>query len=105
MKKLFDSQDEIHRIEVYNEYLNKIPELLKQLETVEKMYEKALLEEEMLKEKDTGNHSAALYADRLRRIKEQCELRSADIQEQCRLIFELKAQIENESAVIKALNI
>ena len=57
MELLFHTPDEIHRMEVYNEYLRKIPELLTQLETVEKMYQKALLEEEMLKEKDMNNHS------------------------------------------------
>lgn len=103
MEILFNSQEEIHRIEVYNEYLRKIPELLRQLETVETMYEKALLEEKMLEEKDIGNHSVSLYADRLNRIKQQCEMRSADIKEQCRLILELKDQIESESNVLKKL--
>lgn len=103
MELLFHTQDESHRMEVYNEYLRKIPELLTQLETVEKMYQKALLEEEMLKEKDMDNHSVQLYADRLSRIKRQCEERSADIKQQCRLIFELKAQIENESSMLQAL--
>lgn len=103
MERLFISQEESHRIEVYTEYLRKIPELLKQLETVETMYEKALLEEEMLKDKDMDNHSVTLYADRLTRIKEQCEVRAADIQEQCRLILELKAQIEQESYCLRHL--
>ena len=52
MELLFHPQDEVHRMEVYNEYLRKIPELLTQLETVEKMYQKALLEEEMHKSAD-----------------------------------------------------
>lgn len=39
MELLFHDQEEYHRIEVYNEYLKKIPELLKQLETVETMYQ------------------------------------------------------------------
>ena len=103
MELLFNSQDEINRMEVYNEYLRKIPELLVQLETVEKMYNKALLEEEMLKEKDMDNHSVELYSDRLNRIKRQCEERSADIKQQCRLIFELKDQIEKESSMLQAL--
>lgn len=104
MELLFNTQDEVNRMEVYNEYLRKIPELLVQLETVEKMYKKALLEEEMLKEKDMDNHSVELYSDRLNRIKRQCEERSADIKQQCRLIFELKTQIENESSAIRSLN-
>lgn len=66
MELLFNTQDEVNRMEVYNEYLRKIPELLN-------------------------------------RIKKQCEVRSADIQEQCRLIFELKEQIEKESSVLQAL--
>ena len=103
MELLFHTQDEVHRMEVYNEYLRKIPELLTQLEAVEKMYQKALLEEEMLKEKDMDNHSVQLYADRLNRIKHQCEERSSDIKQQCRLIFELKAQIEAESSMLQAL--
>lgn len=100
MEFLFNTKEEHNRIEVYSEYLRKIPDLLKQLETVEKMYEKALLEEQMLKEKDENNHSVLLYSERLNRIKQQCKERSADIREQCRLILELKAQIEAESNVI-----
>lgn len=103
MKLLLNTQEERCRIEIYNEYLRKIPDLLKQLETVEKMYEKALLEEAMLQEKDRNNHSVILYAERLKRIKQQCEERSADIRQQCRLIFELKAQIEAESNVLQNL--
>lgn len=101
MERILDTLEERHYIEIYNEYLRKIPELLKQLENVEKMYEKALLEEEMLKGQD--NRSVSLYAERLSRIKQQCEERSADIQQQCRLIFELKAQIEEKSAALRAL--
>ena len=44
MEILFSNQKESHFIEVYNEYLKKIPDLLKQLETVEQMYQKACLE-------------------------------------------------------------
>lgn len=85
------------------EDVKKIPELLKQLETVEKMYQKAVLEEAMLKDKPLDNHSVQLYAERLHRIKEQCEIRSADIRQQCTLILELKSQIEAESSVLRAL--
>ena len=95
MELLMNTQKECQQLEVYGEYLKKIPELLKQLETVEKMYQKAVLEEAMLK--------VQLYAERLRRIKEQCEIRSADIRQQCTLILELKSQIEAESSVLKAL--
>lgn len=103
MELLMNTQEECQRLEVYGEYLKKIPDLLKQLETVEKMYQKAVLEEEMLKDKPLDNHSVQLYAERLRRIKEQCEIRSADIHQQCTLILELKAQIEAESSVLNAL--
>lgn len=103
MELLLNEREECNRIEIYNEYLRKIPDLLKQLDAVEKMYQKALLEEEMLKEKDMDNHSVQLYADRLIRTKTQCEMRSADIRQQCRLIFELMRQIEAESSALKAL--
>ena len=103
MELLLNEKDECNRIEIYNEYLRKIPDLLKQLDAVEKMYQKALLEEEMLKEKDMDNHSVQLYADRLSRTKSQCEMRSADIRQQCCLIFELMRQIEAESSALKAL--
>ena len=71
MELLMNTQKECQQLEVYGEYLKKIPELLKQLETVEKMYQKAVLEEAMLKDKPLDNHSVQLYAERLRRIKEQ----------------------------------
>ena len=103
MELLFRTQEECHQIEVYQEYLRKIPELLKQLETVEKMYQKALMEEEMMQGKDREDRSGSLYKERLARIRQQCEERSADIRQQCRLIFELKAQIEAKSSVIQAL--
>ena len=50
MELLMNTQKECQQLEVYGEYLKKIPELLKQLETVEKMYQKAVLEEAMLKD-------------------------------------------------------
>ena len=103
MELLLNTQEERCRMEVYNEYLRKIPQLLSQLETVEKMYEKAVLEEAMLISKDPGDHSVALYADRLARTKEQCLVRMADIRQQCRLIFQLKGQIERESTALQAL--
>ena len=103
MELLLNTQEERCRMEVYNEYLKKIPELLVQLETVEKMYEKAILEEKMLQEKDAENVSVNLYSERIARIKRQCEERAADIRQQCRLIMELKVQIENESSALRAL--
>ena len=103
MELLLNTQEERCRMEVYNEYLRKIPQLLTQLEAVEKMYEKALLEEDMLKSKDPADHSVILYANRLASTREQCQARMADIRQQCQLIFALKAQIEQESAALKAL--
>lgn len=102
MELLLNTQEERCRMEVYNEYLKKIPQLLTQLEAVEKMYEKAVMEEAMLKDKDPSDHSVALYADRLARTKIQCVTRIEDIQNQCRLIFALKSQIEAESTALKA---
>ena len=103
MELLLNTQEERCRMEVYNEYLRKLPQLLTQLEAVEKMYEKAVLEEQMLQNKDPEDHSVALYANRLASTREQCLVRMADIRQQCRLIFELKAQIERESSALQAL--
>lgn len=102
MKFLLNTQEERCRMEVYNEYLRKIPQLLEQLEAVEKMYEKAELEEKMLETK-ADDHSRTLYADRLARTKIQCETRADDIREQLRLIFALKTQTEKESTALKEL--
>ena len=103
MELLLNTQEERCRMEVYNEYLRKIPQLLTQLETVEKMYEKAVLEEDMLRNKDMEDQSVILYARRLTSTKEQCAARMADIRQQCRLIFALKAQIEAESTALRSL--
>jgi len=103
LQQLINSPQERRRIEVYNEYLRKIPQLLEQLGTVETMYEKAVLEERMLPECGPENESSRMYAQRLSRTKEQCLIRAADIRQQCRLIFALKEQIEQESTVLQAL--
>ena len=103
MELLLNTQEERCRMEVYNEYLRKIPQLLTQLEAVEKMYEKAVMEEGMLEGKDPDDHSVSLYADRLARTKEQCQVRSADIRQQLQLIFALKQQIETESSALRTL--
>ena len=102
MELLLNTQDERCRMEVYNEYLRKIPQLLTQLEAVEKMYEKAVMEEKMLQDKDPADHSVVLYADRLARTKEQCCVRSADIRQQLELIFALKGSIEKESSALRS---
>lgn len=103
MELLLNTQEERCRIQVYNEYLKKIPQLLQQLETVETMYEKAVMEERMLPLCGPEDRSSQLYADRLARTKEQCQIRSADILQQLHLIIALKAQIEQESAALQAL--
>ena len=90
MELLLNTQEERCRMEVYNEYLRKIPQLLTQLETVEKMYEKACMEEKMLENKDLEDQSVILYARRLASTRQQCEARMVDIRQQCRLIFALK---------------
>lgn len=103
MEFLLNNETERCRMEVYNEYLKKIPQLLMQLQTVETMYEKAALEEEMLKTEDPSNHSVALYAKRLASTKDQCTQRAADIRQQLKLIFALKRQIEEESSALRTL--
>ncbi len=103
MNFLLKTEEERCRMEVYNEYLKKIPQLLVQLQTVETMYEKAVLEEGMLGTKDPSDPSVALYASRLASTKDQCEARAADIRNQLKLIFALKKQIEAESSALKTL--
>lgn len=103
MEFLLNTDAERCRMEVYNEYLKKIPQLLVQLQTVETMYEKAALEEGMLASKDPGDHSVALYAQRLRTTRQQCMDRAEDIRNQLKLIFALKKQIEEESSALQAL--
>lgn len=103
MELLLNTETERCRIEVYNEYLKKIPQLLQQLQTVETMYEKACMEEKMLAEGAKNDHSTQLYTQRLASTRKQCEIRSADLREQLRLIFELKGKIELESTALAQL--
>ena len=103
MELLLNTETERCRIEVYNEYLKKIPQLLQQLQTVETMYEKACMEEKMLAEGAKNDHSTQLYTQRLASTRKQCEIRSADLREQLRLIFELKGKIELESIALTQL--
>ena len=100
---LLNTQEERCRMQVYYEYLKKILQLLQQLETVETMYEKAVMEEGMLPDCGPENESSEMYAQRLARTKEQCRIRAADIRQQCRLIFALKAQVEQESTALQEL--
>jgi len=103
MDYILNSHEERCRMEVYSEYLKKLPQLLTQLEAVERMHEKAAMEEGMLADKDPADHSVALYGKRLARTREQCEARMEDIREQCRLIFALKEEIERESPGLRRL--
>lgn len=103
MEFLLNTDAERCRVEVYNEYLKKIPQLLQQLQTVETMYEKAVMEEAMLASRDPEDHSVALYARRLASTRQQCETRAADIRSQLKLIFALKKQIEDESTALQTL--
>ena len=103
MELLLTEQEERCRIQVYNEYLKKIPQLLQQLEAVEAMYQRAVMEEAMLPSGPPMDRSTELYAQRLKRTKEQCIARSADICQQCRLIFALKDQLEQESTALAVL--
>ena len=103
MELLLNTQEERCRIQVYNEYLKKIPQLLQQLEVVETMYEKAVMEEAMLPENAKEDRSVLLYAQRLASTKEQCIQRAADIRQQCGLIFALKNRIEEESIALREL--
>jgi len=103
MKLLLNTQEERCRIQVYNEYLKKIPQLLQQLEVVETMYEKAVMEEAMLPDDADENFSTRQYAQRLASTREQCIQRAADIRQQCHLIFALKSQIERESSALRKL--
>lgn len=103
MDYLLSQEEERCRVELYSEYLRKIPALLKQLETVERMHQKALMEEELLAHKDPSDHSVALYQQRIRSTIKQCESRAADIRQQAKLIFALKAQMEGESSTLLAL--
>ncbi len=102
MELLLNTQEERCRMEIYCEYLRKIPQLLTQLEAVEKMYQKALEEEKMLT-REPDDHSSQLYAKRLAGTKAQCVARTQDIRQQLRLIFSLKAQLESESTALLAL--
>ena len=71
MELLLNTQEERCRVAVYNEYLKKLPQLLTQLETVETMYEKALMELEMLRDKDPADQSVILYRERLEKTRQQ----------------------------------
>ena len=83
------------KIEIYNEYLKKIPSLLVQIHAVEKMYEKAKLEQQMLTTQPE-NDSRRQYQARLDSTERQCACRLQEMQEELRLVQGLKAQLEEE---------
>ena len=83
------------KIEIYNEYLKKIPSLLVQIHAVEKMYEKAKLEQQMLTTQPE-NDSRRQYQARLDSTERQCVCRLQEMQEELRLVQGLKAQLEEE---------
>ncbi|MBQ2455328.1 MAG: hypothetical protein II499_04475 [Firmicutes bacterium] len=103
MKTLFTGACERQRMELYCEYLKKIPQLLAQLASVEDMYEKAVTEEEMLTRQDPESVSTGLYAARLASTRDQCLSRAEDIKDQLRLIFGLKAELEEKSPALREL--
>lgn len=91
------------KIEIYNEYLKKIPNLLSQINTVEKMQLKAQTELEMLK-KEEDNFSRQQYQARLLSTMEQCGVRLQEMTEELRLIQGLKEQLEAELDILRAQN-
>ena len=103
MELLFQKNEERCRMEIYSEYLRKIPKLLLQLEAVEKMYQKALLEDEMLQKKDHENPSVEKYQNRIDQIQTQCLERMEDLRQECSLIMRLKCQLEEESPALRWL--
>lgn len=103
MELLFQKNEERCRMEIYSEYLRKIPKLLQQMEAVEKMYQKALLENEMLQKKDHKNPSVEKYQNRIDQIQTQCMERMENLRQECSLIMRLKCQLEEESPALRWL--
>jgi hypothetical protein len=83
------------KVEIYNEYLKKIPSLLTQINTVEKMQQKAAIELEML-QKEPEDASRRQYQARLLSTQEQCANRLSEMREELRLVQALKEQLEDE---------
>lgn len=83
------------KVEIYNEYLKKIPKLLTQINTVEKMQLKAQMELEML-QKEPQDESRRQYEERLLSTQQQCAQRLQEMQEELCLIQGLKEQLEQE---------
>ena len=89
------------KIEIYNEYLKKIPSLLCQINTVEKMQQKAEIELSMLEEIEE-DESKKQYRARLLSTKSQCQQRLKEMCEELRLIQTLKEQLEQELDILRA---
>ena len=83
------------KVEIYNEYLKKIPSLLSQINTVEKMQLKAETELQML-QKEPDSFSRQQYQARLESTREQCAQRLGEMKEELNLILGLKEQLEQE---------
>lgn len=83
------------KVEIYNEYLKKIPSLLSQINTVEKMQRKAETELQML-QKEPDSFSRQQYQARLESTREQCAQRLGEMKEELNLILGLKEQLEEE---------
>ena len=83
------------KVEIYNEYLKKIPSLLSQINTVEKMQRKAETELQML-QKEPDSFSRQQYQARLESTREQCGQRLGEMKEELNLILGLKEQLEQE---------
>ena len=88
------------KIEIYNEYLKKIPSLLCQINTVEKMQEKAEIELSML-ESFPEDENKKQYRARLLSTKDQCQQRLKDMCEELRLVQTLKEQLEQELDILR----
>ena len=83
------------KVEIYNEYLKKIPSLLSQINTVEKMQRTAETELQML-QKEPDSFSRQQYQARLESTREQCAQRLGEMKEELNLILGLKEQLEQE---------
>lgn len=96
MAWMFQQDEKLCRIEIYNEYLKKIPQLLKQIESLEKMVRKAEIEAEMLRSCNHSIPSVEKYQSRIDAIQTQGRERLDDLKEELDLILRLKEQIETE---------
>lgn len=93
---VFEKNETLCKMEIYNEYLKKIPQLFKQIEIVEKMMCKADIERQMLKDCDEKILSVQKYNETLQGIQNQCKERRRDLKEELNLIMHLKSQIEKD---------